>query len=349
MPSPIELPPALHRKTQVLLVMDVVESVRLMEQDQDNFVRRWQQLVQHAEQHILPQHGGRIVKSLGDGLMLAFASAPHCAQAAFALRHFSQQARAGQCPSQQLRLRMGGHLASFVTDRHDIYGNDVNLTSRFCSLAGPDDIVISAAFRDRLVPALDAEIEDLGERYLKHVSRPVRAFRLAQPGETIAFAPLRLSDGARQPTVAVMPFTAHTSAPRDANLSGVMAGEIIAALSRRTDLHVISQLASTSFWNQAAASERQPCRVQAHYVLSGACRVAGQLFVLVVELVEARSGRVVWADSLKSTVQKVLQGEDQITVDVVVQLEKHLGGAGTPGPAPGIRSSFPVLPGEICA
>lgn len=182
MPSLIEFPHAMHWRSQVLLVMDVVESVRLMEQDQDNFVRRWQQLVRHAEQQVLPQYGGRIVKSLGDGLMLAFASAPNCALAAFALLHFSQRAHGGWCPSQRLHLRMGGHLASFVADRHDIYGTDVNLTSRFCGLAGPDEIVVSAAFRDRLPPALDAAIEDLGELYLKHVSQPVRAYRIAPLG-----------------------------------------------------------------------------------------------------------------------------------------------------------------------
>ena len=76
----IEVPPAMTRRTKVLLVMDVVESVRIMEQDQDGFVRRWQQLVEHAEQ-IQPLHGGRIVKSLGDRLMLEFASAQGCAKA----------------------------------------------------------------------------------------------------------------------------------------------------------------------------------------------------------------------------------------------------------------------------
>jgi len=77
MPQLIELPENMSRSTKVLLVMVVMESVRLMEQDEDDFVRRWQQLVQHAEQ-ILPLHGGRIVKSLGDGLMLKFASAQGC-------------------------------------------------------------------------------------------------------------------------------------------------------------------------------------------------------------------------------------------------------------------------------
>lgn len=330
----IEPPHTTHRHTQVLLVMDVVESVRLMEQDQDNFVRRWQQLVQHAEQKILPLHGGRIVKSLGDGLMLAFASAPSCARAAFAILHFSQQAHAGWRPAQQMHLRMGGHLASFVTDHHDIYGTDVNLTARFCTLAGPDDMVISAEFRDQLVPALDADIEDLGECHLKHVTKPIHAYRIAPPGEAFAFPPLPISDKAWRPTVAVIPFTAHTAGPQEAALGDILAGEIIAALSRRTDLNVVSRLSGTDPWRREARLQRLQGRIKADYLLSGAYRVAGKLLVLVAELVEVRSGRVVWGESLKSTVQKIMQGEDQITAEVAVQLGKHMGWSNIP-PATG--------------
>jgi adenylate cyclase len=212
MPPLIDPPHAMQRHTQVLLVMDVVESVRLMEQDQDNFVRRWQQLVAHAEQEILPRLGGHIVKSMGDGLMLAFASPQRCAQAAYALLNFCQKTQAHWPPAQQMHLRMGCHLASFVADQRDIYGTDVNLTARLCTLAGPGDIVVSAEIRDRLVPGLDAEIEDLGERYLKHVTKPVHAYRIAPPGLAFAFTAQPITGSALQATFAVMPMTATRNA-----------------------------------------------------------------------------------------------------------------------------------------
>jgi class 3 adenylate cyclase len=201
-------PHAMQRHTQVLLVMDVVESVRLMEQDQDNFVRRWQQLVQHVEQEILPRHGGHIIKSMGDGLMLAFASPLRCAQAAYALLNFCQQTHAYWPPAQQMHLRMGCHLASFVADRRDIYGTDVNLTARLCTLAGPGDIVVSADIRHRLVPGLDAEIEYLGERYLKHVRKPVHAYRIAPPGVDFALTNQPVAGSALRAAFAAIPMTA---------------------------------------------------------------------------------------------------------------------------------------------
>jgi adenylate cyclase len=103
MTSLIDLNQSLNRGTKVLLVMDVVESVRLMEADEDGFVQRWQQLVQQAEQ-ILPLHGGRIVKSLGDGLMLEFLDAAGCVKAAFALQTFSRLANQGFAGDRQMHL-----------------------------------------------------------------------------------------------------------------------------------------------------------------------------------------------------------------------------------------------------
>jgi adenylate cyclase len=319
-----ELPAHMNRSTKVLLVMDVVESVRIMEQDQDDFVRRWQQLVQQAEQQILPLHDGRIVKSLGDGLMLEFANAQACMKAAFAIQHFSEHANADHLPEAQMHLRMGGHLASFVTDQHDIYGTDVNLTARFCTLAGPNDIVISAELRDRLVPALDADIEDMGECYLKHVEKPVHAYRVAPPGKAVILTALPADATELRPTVAVIPFTARTAGTDDAVLGEILAEEIIAALSRTPDLNVISRLSTSALRGRDTSLPLLQSHLNADYVLSGAYRVSGGQLVLVTELIEARSGRAVWGDSLKSTVQEVLQGEDRITSEVVSHLGTHI-------------------------
>ncbi len=315
----IKLPAHMNRSTKVLLVMDVVESVRLMEQDEDDFVRRWQQLVQHAER-ILPLHDGRIVKSLGDGLMLEFACVQGCTQAAFAIQHFSRLANSGYAPEQQLHLRMGGHLAEFVTDKHDIYGTDVNLTARFCTLAGPNDIVVSAELRDQMVAGLDADIEDMGECYLKHVEKPIHAYRIDPPGQTPTVVELPRDDTELRPTIAVIPFTARTAGDGDLVLGEILAEEIIAALSRSQNLNVISRLSTSALRGRDASLPAVQSHLKASYVLSGAYRVSGNQLVLVTELMEARSGRAVWGESLKSTVQEVLQGEDRITTEVVLQL-----------------------------
>lgn len=320
----IELPCSMHRNTKVLLVMDVVESVRLMEQDEHDFVRRWQQLVQQAEQQILPLHGGRIVKSLGDGLMLEFANAQSGVRAAFALQQFSQQANAGLRPEQQMHLRMGGHLASFVADQHDIYGTDVNLTARFATLAGPGELVVSADLRDGLTAGLDADIEDLGECHLKHVKEPVQAYRVGPAGHDPV---VHASDAAPpdfRPTVAVIPFEARSNEPEHFVIGELVADGIIAQLSRSADLRVISRLSTTAFRGRANAMPEVESRLAASFVLSGSYVASGGKILIMAELADARKNQVIWADRLSGDTLDLLQAQSELVNNIASAASRAL-------------------------
>src|SRR5690606_33052316 len=128
--------------------------------------------------------------------------------------------------------RVGAHIGNFVADAYDIYGTDVNLAARIATLAGPGEIVISAALRERLRGPLNAQLEDLGACHLKHVSQPVRAFRVGiAGGDPVmpAFVPVRAPMSA---TVAVLPFET-SNAPRGCSgLGEAVADEAVAVLSR---------------------------------------------------------------------------------------------------------------------
>ena len=295
----------------MLLVMDVVESVRLMEQDEDDFVRRWQQLVQYAEQ-VLPLHGGRIVKSLGDGLMLEFASAQGCTRAAFAMQHFSKQANSGYAPQQQLHLRMGGHLASFVTDQHDIYGTDVNLTARFCTLAGPGEIVVTDDLRDCLTAELDADIEDLGECHLKHVENTVRAYRIGPAGHAPVIAASTPENTDFRPTIAVIPFEARSNEPEHFVIGELIADGIIAQLSRSPDIRVISRLSTTAFRGRTAIMPEVQSRLDASFVLSGSYIASGGKILLMAELADTRKNEIVWAERISGDTGDLLQTQSEL-------------------------------------
>ncbi len=295
----------------MLLVMDVVESVRLMEQDEDDFVRRWQQLVQHAEQ-ILPLHGGRIVKSLGDGLMLEFANAQGCTRAAFAMQHFSKQANSSYAPQQQLHLRMGGHLASFVTDQHDIYGTDVNLTARFCTLAGPGEMVVTDDLRDCLTAELDADIEDLGECHLKHVENTVRAYRIGPAGHAPVIAASTPENTDFRPTIAVIPFEARSNEPEHFVIGELIADGIIAQLSRSPDIRVISRLSTTAFRGRTAIMPEVQSRLAATFVLSGSYIASGGKILLMAELADTRKNEIVWAERISGDTGDLLQTQSEL-------------------------------------
>lgn len=226
MPSFRHVASRLARHTKVIAVADVVESVRLMEQDEQEFIRRWHGFITFFKGH-LPLETGRMHKSLGDGLMVEFADPEGCIRAALAMQAWFDEGNHGLPAEEHVHLRIGAHVAEFVADEHDIYGTDVNLTARIATLAGPGEIVISAALRDRIAGELEAFMEDLGPCHLKHVRHPVHAYRVGRAGR----APVLPADGAgRVPTrvaVAVMPFTEDIDSQ---GLGEAVADDVVAAL-----------------------------------------------------------------------------------------------------------------------
>lgn len=305
---------------RTVLVVDVVESVRLIEENERDAVGRWQQLVERVEREVLAAHGGRLVKSLGDGLMLEFQSVQPAVRAAFAIQNACNELNMGVPPQRQMLLRMGVHTGALIAGEHDIYGRSVNLAARLTTLAGPGEIIASAEVRDQLTPLLDADVEDLGDCYLKHVNHPVRAYRVGAPGPAPVIDRGASGPTDLRPTIAVVPFAGRGVDPAQEVLGEVLADEVISALSRTPDLNVISRLSTTVFRGREAALSTVGAHLNAHYVLSGSYRVSGAQVVVVSELSEASSDRVLWSASLRGSVTGVVSGEDELIDRMVHQV-----------------------------
>jgi adenylate cyclase len=152
---------------RTVLVVDVVESVRLIEQDELGVVSRWFTLVEQVKTQLIAN--GRLVKTLGDGMLLEFDDVPSAVAAALRIRDAGSLANVGYPPDRQILLRMGMEVSDVIVEHDDVHGRGVNIASRLMTLAGPGEIVVSQRVRDRLASALDADIEDLGECFLRHV------------------------------------------------------------------------------------------------------------------------------------------------------------------------------------
>ena len=178
------------------------------------------------------------------------------------------QANVDVDPSRRLHLRIGIHVSPLVADEHDVYGHGVNLAARLTTLAGPDEIVVSADVRDQLTPALDADIEDLGECYVKHVQQPVRAFRVGAPGEQPVIERGNLAEDLRA-TIAVIPFRPRALQPTDDVLGQLLADEVISALSHSPEVNVISRLSTSAFQGRDVKLEDVSAYLRADYVRVG--------------------------------------------------------------------------------
>ena len=303
--------PELRQERRVIVVVDVVESVRLMQANEADFIDRWRRFVNEVRTQVLPAHGGRLVKSLGDGLLLEFESVASAVSAAFNLQRRIGAYNAGRGREAMIALRAGVHRADVVIDQLDVYGTGVNLAARLGTLALPGGTVVSAPVRDELVDGLDADIEDLGDCYLKHLNEPIRAYRAHDREALPSAAPSAAGKAEHdlRPAVAVLPLSTRSPLGDHGVVGDVFADEVCVSLSRCTELRVISRLSTAAFKNRP---EHRGVRelLDANYVVSGSYHVDGDLVRIRIELSDAAAGEVLWADGMNARVSALLSGQE---------------------------------------
>jgi TolB-like protein/class 3 adenylate cyclase/Tfp pilus assembly protein PilF len=309
-------PPRFARRLRAVLFADVVDSVRLIQHDEEGTIRRWRDFVAVVTGEELPRRQGRMVKSQGDGMLLEFESAVDAVECALAMQARITTTEDAIDPDRRIRLRVAVHLADVITDEIDIYGDGVNLAARLRDLGGPAEIIISAAVRDQLADGLGVTIEDLGERTLKGMERPVRAFRAWPLTSQPTRGSSRLRHAGDRPAIAVLPFRNLSSDPAHDFLGDLFAEDLIGDLSRHTDLFVISRLSTRPFRDRLYELRNVADVLGVRYVLSGNVQTSGARVRLMAELTEAEAGRVIWAENFDGTITDIFELQDRLSQDI---------------------------------
>lgn len=308
----MELPPVQHK---TVLVIDLVESVRLMAHNEEQVVRLWRGFVHHATTEVFPQHGGRLVKSLGDGLLAEFEHPAQAVRAAMALHRHFDTANQNLPAAQQLHLRAGLNATQLYVDDHDIYGQGVNLAARVADLATPGETVVTASVYDAIVVGIDADVQDRGESYLKHWPEPVRTWTVTPVSAQGAVPRMPAPEAATsdfRPSIAVVPFETRSHSQEQYVIGELLADGVITQLSRSPDLRVISRLSTSAFRGRQATAAEVGQRLEAAYTLSGSYVSYGDKVVINAELCDTRRGEVVWAERLAGDVMDLLQSDSQL-------------------------------------
>ncbi len=342
--------PELRQQRRAIVVVDVVESVRLMQANEADVIDRWRRFVNEVRTELLPAQGGRMVKSLGDGMLLEFETVLAAVNTALESNRRIHAYNIGRAPEAALHLRMGVHETEMVVDEFDIYGAGVNLAARLATLAGPDEIVISPAARDALVPGLDVEIEDLGDCYLKHFAEPQRAYRAGPVGERSIMWSGTSAGVTDRVSIAVIPFAATAEVGAPGLLGEVLADDLIAQLSRLPQLHIVSRLSTTIFRQRELDLKTVAAALGSHYLVHGSCTIVGDKVRLRAQVVDCRDATVVWADALNGSVTDVLGGESPMVDLLTEQVSRALVGAevrrAVTTPLPSLQS-YTILLGAI--
>src|SRR5262249_38966120 len=175
------------RKLAAILAADVAGYSRLMSHDEEGTLRRLKKYIGELVEPRIAAHQGRIVKRTGDGLLVDFASAVEAVRCALAIQSGMADRNRAAPESSRIEFRIGINLGDVIIEGEDIYGDGVTVAAGLESIAEPGAIFVTRAVRDSVRDKLAVVLEDLGERPVKNIARPVRVFRIgraegAQPG-----------------------------------------------------------------------------------------------------------------------------------------------------------------------
>jgi TolB-like protein/class 3 adenylate cyclase/tetratricopeptide (TPR) repeat protein len=308
------------RRLAAILAADVAGYSRLMGEDEAGTAQALREHRAVAEP-LVAKHGGRIVKTTGDGVLIEFASIVGAVECAIALQQLASERNAGIADERRMEWRIGVHLGDVLVEGDDILGDGVNIAARLEGIAEPGGICISEdAFR-QVRGKVAAEFVDIGEQSLKNIARPLRVYRI---GPSLAPEPpagLPLPD---KPSIAVLPFANMSGDPEQEYFADGMVEEIITALSRIRWLFVIARNSSFTYKGHAFDVKQVGRELGVRYVLEGSVRKAGANVRITAQLIDAQSGTHLWADRFDGSMEDVFDLQDRVAVSVAGVIEPAL-------------------------
>ena len=297
----------MERRLSAILAADVVGYTRLMGQDEAGTLRVLTEFRQQVIEPLVAEHGGRIFKLMGDGLLVEFPSVTNSVACAMAW----------QAAGSQLEFRIGINLGEVLVDGDDLYGDGVNLASRLQAIAEPGAIALSADAQRYASGRIDVEFDDLGEKALKNVADPVQVFQIRRDQKVAGAKSISTTSRSEKPSLAVLPLTNMSGDPEQEFFSDGITEDIITELSRFRLLHVIARNSSFAFKGKHVDIREVGRALDAQFVLEGSVRRAGNRVRITAQLIEAETGKHVWAERYDREMDDIFAVQDEVTRSIV--------------------------------
>lgn len=350
-----------QRRLAAIMAADVVGYSRLMGEDETGTLTALKELRSQSIDPTIAEYEGRIVKLMGDGALVEFASVVDAVECAVRIQNEIIERTADLPDAKRIAFRIGVNLGDIIIEGDDIYGDGVNVAARLEGLAEPGGVCISGSAFEQVRDKLAVGYVDLGEQHVKNIERPVQAYRvLTDPtaaGEVMVtptkktkrwklpavatvlvliiatggiawwqpwVPPVDPLPPPDNPSIAVLPFN---------NLSGDNFSEVIlrnvgetltAALSRLPDRSVIANALTLPYKNKTVDPQHVAEELGARYVLQGSVQQFGEQVRITAKLTDAQKALTLWGESYNRQLQTATSVQDEITLNVVRALEVGL-------------------------
>jgi adenylate cyclase len=320
-----------ERRLAAVLAGDVAGYSRLMGRDEEGTLANLKSFRKTLVDPAIATHRGRIVKTTGDGMLVEFASAVDAARCAVEIQ--CNAARQNVDVPQELRIefRIGIHVGDIIIDDNDIFGDGVNIAARLEGIAEPGGICISDDAHRQIRGKTDIAFDDLGEKTLKNITEPMRAWRVrlagdAAPAVRSSLHPIQVQDLALpdKPSIVVLPFDNMSAEPGQDYLADGIVEAITAALSCIRSFFVIARSSAFTYKGRATNARDIGKELGVAYLLEGSVQKAGNRLRIIVQLIETEGGAHVWSSRFDGKIDDFFDLEDRITEQVAGALQPSI-------------------------
>ena len=314
-----------QRRLAAILATDVVGYSRLMQADEAGTLAALKSRRTEVLKPLVAKYHGRVVKLVGDGVLVEFASAVDAVECAVRLQEDMDVANAELPEDRRIVLRIGVNLGDIMVEGGDLYGDGVNIAARLEALAEPGSVVVSGKVRQETAGKLQLSFEDLGDHKLKNIAEPIRVYRVL--GSKAEAQAERSRPGlAANPSIAVLPFTNLSGDREQEYFSDGITEDIITELSRFRNLAVIARNSSFAYKGKNANVGAIARELGVEFVLEGSVRRSNERVRITAQLIQAASGHHIWAERYDRELTDIFSVQDEVTRSITgtmaVELEE---------------------------
>ena len=328
----------LERRLAAILGADIMGYSALMERNEEETHSRVGAELERFRREVEKSHG-RVFSFAGDGLMAEFPSAVEALKCSLRVQAEAGKRNAKLPTEERILFRIGINSGELVLQRGRTGGTAVNIAARLEQIAEPGGICLSSSVFEQVRRIVTASYEFLGEQRLKNIRDAVAVYGIraatctAWPGMPTlprltgsAIPDTRSAENAAEyrPSLAVLPFRTLQKDQSDAYFAEGMVDDIIRALGGLKDLLVIARSSTQMFARAPLDLRRVGHELDVRYVLHGSVRRSERALRIAVELTEAQSGQVIWADRFDGDLAELFDLQDRIALRVATAIAPHL-------------------------
>jgi adenylate cyclase len=347
--------PRVDRRLTAILAADVVGYSRLVQRDEQGTLDRLKAHRKELVEPVLTEHGGRIVKLMGDGILCEFPSAVHAVSCAVALQRGMAEREAAVLQAERIRFRIGINVGDVVHEGGDIFGDGVNVAARLEALAEPGGVLLARNVHNQIKDKLAIRFEPAGRHRVKNIAEPIEVWRVApgeaaarasgnksrrlRPAAALAFLLLLVAGAAGwwwydlrgldeagapslagKPSVAVLPFDNLGGQAEDAYFADGMTEDLITDLAKVSSLVVIARNSVFAYKGRSVPVHEVARDLGVRYVVEGSVRRAGEQIRINAQLIDTTTGGHLWADRFDRSVTDVFAVQDEVISRIVEAL-----------------------------